>query len=181
MFKNIAAFFLATILALGCGGGGGSSTPRRPAILPEIPLQTTSHAPQAPIVDFSGTLHVGSGVKPEINQLEKAGVRGEISISSGHVQDGVGLNTLLMFGIEVAIDGGQLWGLPTFPNPPVVRIARGTSDEHISHAVRTVQVINASLPHDRRISFSDNPAPPLVTVDNVPQGEIFIDFAPKRD
>ena len=73
MFKNILAFFLATILALGCGGGGGggSTMPRRPAILPEIPLQTLAHAPQAPIIDFDGSLRVGAGVAPELGQLRK--------------------------------------------------------------------------------------------------------------
>ena len=183
MFKNILAFFLATILALGCGGGGGggSTMPRRPAILPEIPLQTLAHAPQAPIVDFDGSLHIGPDVAPARNQLRETDARGEVSVSSGYVRDGVGLDNLREF-LNVLIEVGpekQYAGLPTFPNPPVLRMATGTSDEHISHAVRAVQIINASLPRDERISFSSNPAPPLDA--DVPEGEIFIDFAPKSE
>ena len=184
MFKNILAFFLATILVLGCGGGGGgSTTPRRPAILPEIPLQTPAHAPQAPSVDFDGSLHIGPDVAPARNQLRETDARGEVSVSSGYVRDGVGLDNLREF-LNVFIEVGpekQNAGLPTFPNPPVVRMATGTSDEHISNAVRAVQIINASLPRDKRISFSSNPAPPLVATADVPEGEIFIDFAPKSE
>ena len=184
MFKNILAFFLATILALGCGGGGGgSTTPRRPAILPEIPLQTPAHSPQAPIIDLDGSLHIGTDVAPARNQLRETDARGEVSVSSGYVRDGVGLDNLREF-LNVFIEVGpekQNAGVPTFPNPPVVRMATGTSDEHISHAVRAVQIINASLPRDKRISFSSVPAPPLAATADVPEGEIFIDFAPKSE
>ena len=185
MFKNILAFSLATILVLGCGGGGGggSTMPRRPAILPELPLQTPAHAPQAAIVDFDGSLHIGTDVAPARNQLRETDARGEVSVSSGYVREGVGRDTLVEFlktFVEVG-PGKPYAGLPTFQNPPVVRTATGTSDEHISHAVRAVQIINAALPHDKRISFNSNPAPPLVATTDVPEGEIFIDFAPKRD
>lgn len=185
MFKNILAFFLATILALGCGGGGGggSTMPRRPAILPEIPLQTLAHAPQAPIVDFDGSLHVGAGVAPEINQLSKTGARGDMSISSGSVRDGAGRDALVEF-LKPFVEVGpskSIAGLPTYSSPPVVRAARGTSAEHMDYAVRAVQIINAYLPHDKRISFSGNPSPPRVGTDEVPPGEIFIDFAPHRE
>ena len=185
MFKNILAFFLATILALGCGGGGGggSTMPRRPAILPQIPLQTPVHAPQAPIVNLDGSLHVGAKVAPEINQLSITGARGEVSISSGSVRDGAGRDALVEF-LKPFVEVGpskSIAGLPTYSSPPVVRAARGTSAEHMDYAVRAVQIINAYLPRDKRISFSSNPSPPRVGTDEVPPGEIFIDFAPHRE
>ena len=178
MFKNILAFSLATILVLGCGGGGGggSTMPRRPAILPEIPLQTLAHAPQAPIIDFDGSLHVGAKVAPEINQLSITGARGEVSISSGYVRDGVGRDALVEF-LKPFVEVGpskSIAGLPTYSSPPIVRAAQGTSAEHMDYAVRAVQILNAYLPYDDRLSFSNIPSPPGVGTYEVPPGEVLL-------
>ncbi len=181
MFKNILAFFLATILVLGCGGGGGGPTIERNAfVVGELPLQTPVHGRNAPIIDFDGSLRVGAGVAPEISQLETTGARGEVSVSSGHVRDGAGRDALVEF-LKPFVETGpskSIAGLPTYSSPPVVRAAQGTSAEQMDYAVRAVQILNAYLPYDDRLSFSNIPSPPGVGAYDVPHGEIFIDFAP---
>ena len=115
MFKNILAFFLATILILGCGGGGGggSTVPRRPAILPELPLQTPAHAPQAPIVDFDGSLHIGPDVAPAKERIVETGARNGVSVSSGRVRDGAGARDVIDY-LHPRTTGGSAVGLRTF-------------------------------------------------------------------
>ena len=182
MFKNILAFSLATILVLGCGGGGGGgpTIERNAFVVGELPLQTPVHGRNAPIIDFDGSLRVGAGVAPELSQLETTGARGEVSVSSGHVRDGAGRDALVEF-LKPFVETGpskSIAGLPTYSSPPVVRAAQGTSAEQMDYAVRAVQIINAYLPRDKRISFSSSPSPPGVGTYEVPPGEIFIDFAP---
>ena len=174
MFKNILAFSLATILVLGCGGGGGGQTIERNAfVVGELPLQTPVHGRNAPIIDFDGSLRVGAGVAPELGQLEKTGEHGEVSISSGYVRDGAGRAAVVEFMKQFIHSG-----LPTYPSPPIVRVARGTSPKDMNNTVRAVQILNAYLPYDDRLSFSNIPSPPGVGTYDVPHGEIFIDFAP---
>ena len=71
-------------------------------------------------------------------------------------------------------------GLAPFPNRPVLRVARGTSDEHTAFVLHAAALINSALPHNRRILIGPA-APPLVSVDTIPDGEIFVDFAAKSD
>ena len=177
MFKNILAFFLATILVLGCGGGGGVPPIERNAfVVGDLPLQTPVHGRNAPIIDFDGSLHVGAKVAPEISQLGVTGARGEVSISSGSVRDGAGRAAVVEFMKQFIHSG-----LPTYPSPPVVRAAQGTSAVHMDYAVHAVQILNAYLPRDDRLSFSNIPSPPGVATYEVPSGEIFIDFAPHSE
>ena len=177
--KNILAFFLATILVLGCGGGGGGGVPpieRNAFVVGDLPLQTPVHGRNAPIIDFDGSLRVGAGVAPELSQLEKTGEHGEVSISSGSVRDGAGRAAVVEFMKQFIHSG-----LPTYPSPPIVRVARGTNPKDMNNTVRAVQIINAYLPYDDRLSFSNIPSPPGVATYEVPSGEIFIDFAPHSE
>lgn len=71
-------------------------------------------------------------------------------------------------------------GLATFPNQPVLRLAEGTSKEHSAYALHAAALINSTLPHNKRILIGPE-APPLVSVDQIPDGQIFVDFAAKSD
>jgi len=182
MFKNSLAFFLATILIWGCGGGGGggSTMPRRPAILPELPLQTPVHAPQAPVVDFDGSLHIGPDVAPPRDRLVETGARNGVSVSSGRVRDGAGTRAVIDY-LHPRTTEGSAVGLRTFQEPPVVSVAVGTSGRFTDNAVRAVQIINAALPYDKRLSFSIVPAPDPETILDVPEGSIVIEFIPQAE
>ncbi len=182
MFRNMLAFFLATILILGCGGGGGggSRMPRRPAILPELPLQTPAHAPQAPIVDFDGSLHIGPDVAPPRDRLVETGARNGVSVSSGRVREGAGARDVIDY-LHPRTTEGNAVGLRTFQTPPVVSVAVGTSGRFTDNAVHAVQIINAALPYDKRLSFSIFPAPDPETTLDVPEGSVVIEFIPQAE
>ena len=177
-------------------GGTPSIILSMPDELPGIPLQRAVHAAQAPIVDPivepDGNLHVGADVAPPGAALTSMETHAGVAISAGRVQDGEAGQRILEF-LTTHVGGGAsaaggtytfergITGLSTFAQPPVVRLAEGTSEEYADYAVRAVQLINSALPHDKRIVFSNDPAPPLATTEDLPDGEIFIDFAPTRD
>ncbi len=180
MSKNVLAFFLATILVSGCGGGGGSSVPRRPAILPQIPLQTPAHAPQAPITDLDGSLRIGADVAAPKARLVETGARNEVSVSSGRVRDGAGTRDVIEY-LHPRTTEGNAVGLRTFEEPSVVGVAVGTSARFTDNAVRAVQIVNAALPYEKRLSFSLIPAPDPETILDVPEGSIIIEFIPQAE
>ena len=72
-------------------------------------------------------------------------------------------------------------GLPTLAEPLVVRLAEGTSEEFGAYVEHTIRLINTALPVEKRIVLSPEPAPPLTALTDVPQGHVFIDFAPSKD
>ncbi len=177
---------LALIL-LGCGGGGGGGSaviPRTPSVIPSsvIPLQAPVHTRQAPIIEYSDTVHVGAGVRPEANQLASVRQDGDTVISSGHVRDGAGREAVIAFLGQFIENFSQLYdsepSLHTWVSPPVVRVAEGTTPRQTDYAVQAVQIINAYLPRENRLRFSSVPSPPGVGTFEVSEGDIFIDFAP---
>ena len=135
--------------------------------------------PDAPTVELDGALHVGADVAPTAAQLAAGGTRHGVSVSTGRVQDGVGSEDLLAFLREHVSKTRP--GLETFAVRPVVRVAEGTGAEFIGYARRAVQLINAALPYENRILFSSNPAPALSVYQDVPDGQIFVDFTPWED
>ena len=56
-----------------------------------------------------------------------------------------------------------------------------SSAEYADYAVRAVQLINTALPQGKRLVLSSDPAPALVPLEDVPDGQIFIGFAPTRE
>ena len=154
-----------------------------PEEFPELPLQQPVRSAQASIVDLEGVLHVGANVAPPADQLAAGGAYNGVTVSSGRVLDGVGADRVIEY-LEQYVNLGEYKntvGLETFSTRPVVRLADGTSDEFAEYATRAVQLINAALPYEKRIVFSRDSAPPLAAIADVPDGDIFIDFAPYED
>ena len=182
---------VAIIIALsGCGGSGGGSSPSMmPSPIegefPELPPQRPLHSVQAPIVDLGNVWHVGADVAPSAEELQVTGTHIEAIVSYGKVQDGVGANEVIAYLDQlVFVDGGEFKstpGLATFSVQPTVRLAEGTSDAFIDLTLRAIQLVNATLPHEKRILFGSDSAPSLAAIDDVPDGEIFIDFVPWED
>ena len=77
--------------------------------------------------------------------------------------------------------GARAAGLPTLSAPPIVHLAAGTSDAFAAYVEHTVRLVNTALPAEKRIVLSPVPAPPLTALAEVPEGRIFIDFAPSVD
>ena len=149
----------------------------------ELSLRESLHVAQtqAPIVNLGDTLHVGANVAPPADQLAAGVNYNGVTVSSGQVQDGVGADRVLEY-LKSHVSGGTsvsgIVGLPTFHDRPIIRLAEGTSDEFAEYVVRAVQLINTALPYEKRILFSTDPAPPLTAIEDVPDGQIFVDFTP---
>ena len=193
LLAMVASFSVALS---GCGGGGGSTGPvtgpLQPEEFPDLPQWQPVHAAQAPTIDYHDTLHIGASVASPADLLTAGVSYGGIATSSGWVQDGTAADRVIEF-LEQHVSattseagGGYTFtlpytGLPTFSGPPTVRLAAGTSDEYAAYAVRAIQLINAALPYEQRIEFSSVRAPALAAIENIPNGEIFIDFAASED
>ncbi len=182
--KAFTAILSFALILPGCGGGGsagGGGTGRVPDVFHNAahviagPNQTVEDARQAPAIDFDGTLHIGAGVEPDRNQLGTAGEHGNATISSGHVRDGAGRDAVVAFFSQFFTDRQRL---RSFWNQPIVRIARGSSDTNTDLVVRAVQILNAYLPRENRILFSEIPSPYGADLADVPYGEIHINFGP---
>ena len=175
------ASFLIIALLYGCGGGDGGGSamtppPAPPAVMPKAALEPSVQAAQAPLFDFDGYLHIGTGIAPPAGELQKTGARNGVEISKGSVRDGA---ADVIAYLQPATTHFEVTGLATFSRPPVVRVVEGTNEKFTDYAVRAVQIINAALPHDKRIRFGDSPAPDPVGVDDVPRGGIHIEFIPQ--
>ena len=154
-----------------------------PEEFPELGVQQPSHAMLSPIVDLEGTLHVGADVAPPAAELAAGGDYNAVAVSSGLVQDGAGAARVLEYLKEHVSPGKDKInpGLEGYAAAPVVRLAEGTDEAFTEYVVRAIQLVNAALPHDQRIVLSTNPAPPLADLKDVPDGQIFVDFAPWAD
>ena len=135
---------------------------------------------QAPIVDVDDVRHVGANAAPALDRLTTARDYGGVAVSSGQVQDGAGADRVLAY-LEKHVSAYGRAGLATFPDRPVVRVARGASEELATYTETAVQMINSALPHGKRIVFSRDPAPRSTPIADVPDGEIIVNFARSED
>ena len=168
--KAFSVLLSLALLLPGCGGGGGggggSSLPRQPALMP-------AQAVNAPVIYRGGSVHIGAGVEPDRNQLGTTGEHGDAAVSSGHVRDGAGRDAMVAFFSQFL---GDRKTLRTFRAQPVVRVAQGTSGANTELVVRAVQILNAYLPRENRMIFSEIPSPYGADLVDVPRGEIHINF-----
>ena len=187
----LCAIILIVASLHGCGGGGGASAPppappavmptpppTLPAVMPKAALKPSDLAAQAPLFDFGRSLHIGLVDAPPSGGLQKTDERNGVEISKGTVRDGSSAVDVLDYLRPTTIHP-EVTGLATFSRPPTVRVVEGTSEKYTGYAVRAVQIINAALPHDKRISFDDAPAPDPVDVKDVPSGSFHIEFIPQ--
>ena len=151
--------------------------------LVEPPEENGPYATQAPLVELESGLHIGANVAPPVDQLTAGDDYNGVAVSSGLVQDGEGADRVIEF-LETHVKEGEYkntLGLESYSVQPVIRLAEGTSDEFAAYAARAVQSINATLPYEKRILLSSDPAPALAAIEDVPDGVIYVDFAPWAD
>lgn len=67
-------------------------------------------------------------------------------------------------------------GLFRFPESPTVRIAEGTDDHQRAMILHAVAMVNRALPYESHIKIGTD-APALALIGDVPDGQIFVDFA----
>ena len=148
-----------------------------PAVLPPV------HLDPAPVVAYRGRLHVGADVAAAADQLAAVGVHEGTNVSYGRVQDGVGADEVIAYLRQHAEVGDFKLdpGLLTFAAPPTVRLAEGTGNELADFVAQAVRLLNTALPQGRGIRFGIERVTPLEPMAEVPDGDIFIDFAPWED
>ena len=157
-----------------------------PGGFPAIPLPQPTEAAQPPVVevDLGTTLHVGSNVAPQTGELTTGVDRNGVSVSSGEVRDGIGAEEVLEFmNQHVSLENkiahtgvGGAPGLETYPEPPTIRLAEGTSDLYARFAAHAVQLINNALPSEKRIKLGAETLPADTGLGDIPEGEIFLKF-----
>ena len=147
--------------------------------------------PPPPVIDLRGdssraphTLHVGANAAPARDALPDSRDYHGVVVSSGELLDGKsagGVADYLRQHIDDEYRSGPgTPGLPTLSEPPILHLAAGTSDALAAYVERAVGLINTALPVDKRILLSADPAPPLTALANVPDGRIYVDFAPSK-
>ena len=142
-------------------------------------------APPPPVVNLGDALHVGSDAAPALDELgDGRGYRG-VTVSSGELRDGESAERVVEY-LRQHIDDEYRYsrataGLPTLPEPPTVHLGKGTSEELAAYVEHAVQLINTALPVENRIVLSAESAAPLTALADVPDGRIFVDFAPSKD
>ncbi len=155
-----------------------------PGGFPAIPLPRANEAAHAPVLDLGVVLRVGSDAAPRAGELTTGVDRNGVSVSYGGVRDGIESGRVLEFMNQhvrledkIAYTGvGDAPGLETYPDPPTIRLAEGTSDLYARFTARAVQVINSALPYEKRITLGTEPLPAGTTLNDVPEGEIFLKF-----
>ena len=167
--KLVTATFIL-FLAAACGGGGGGRGTDNQSSGP-VPNQGSPSQPQRP----GGQTNTWS-VKVNLEQMTDNPTASQVveylysQLSGGPWSSGIGSN----FSYE------HDPGLARFETPPIVRIAHGTDDHYRTMIHHAVAIINRQLPYAAQIQIGSD-APTLVIVDDVPDGQIFVDFAPPSD
>ena len=160
---------------------------------PLLPMQEAAHAGQAPIRHLDGTLHVGAALAPPDGELPQSIRHGAASVHHGELPSAVTRAELVAYLSEDALSyvraGGEAgFDEQLFPDglllrfaaePPLVRVAEGTTPELVDEAVRVVQILNMSLPGDWQLGFAHEPGA-AGTSDPGPS-EIIIAFAAQEE
>ena len=173
------------------GGGVHVAEARSSVGAPVIYSTTGGPLPDA---ERAGQIQIGANVTPlpDWKRPDRWSdpVNG-VSVSTGRTYDGARATRIAEYVIPHIDDkwepqgyanepSSDFPGLASFPGQPVLRLAEGTSGEHTAYALHAAALINSTLPHDKRILIGPE-APPLVGVDAIPDGQIFVDFVAKSD
>ncbi len=78
------------------------------------------------------------------------------------------------------LEGRQDPGIFRFSKPPLLRIAEGTDGHQRAMILHAVALVNHALPYDNHIRIGED-SPTLAQVQEVPGGQIFVDFARHND
>ena len=150
------------------------------------------HARQAPLVALGDRLHVGADVAAD-GDLPVVGVHGSAEVSHGTIHDGIGAAEIIAYlradaASYLFSDDEPMISDPFLSDglvfrfaevPPTIRVAESTPAELVDETVRVIQAINAALPRDWQLQFSQEPA--LAVTPAPSDGEILVNFAPQAN
>ena len=178
--KYLGAAGLAGALALAaCGGGEKPVASLDRGIGPQAATWTEGRSPHLWIDNMT---HIGGGVIEGLGgkrTRSSAGHHGETLLWHGRITNGIDRSALASYlAADARLTGGVLQRFGD--TPPVVRVARGTSDEHFWDVQTAVMLINDSLPRHWQLQLSDDDAFAPIRANSEPtEGEILIVFAPR--
>ena len=161
-----AAACAAALIALAaCGGGGGGSTSDI-APIPESdpPEQQQPQRPMPPVPSVVLEREAAPPTAAEVLDYLQTHASGG-PWYSGHNREATWRHAP---------------GLARFASPPVLRIAQGTTDHQRAMILHAVAMVNRALPYESHIQIGTD-APALAAMDDVPDGQIFVDFALHED
>ena len=176
--RSMLAVAGSTLLLASCGGGlpavsgpGSDGPDGRGLAATWVENWSARHT-----IDLE--TYVGSGVvetfgaSPVVGEVHRVR-HGEASLSHGQLRNGVGREKLVSYLEQDARQaGGRLRRFGD--DPPVVKVAPGTSEWHWTDVRTAVQWINASLPNDWQLRVGDDHAT------RAAEGEIAITFAARE-
>ena len=126
---------------------------------------------QAPLVDRGDFLHIGGIVRDD-----GVPARRVLEYLQTHVGDAPSFAGEEQ---EYTFQRNSV-GLARFEDTPVIRLARGTPPEFVESVVQAVQFVNTAFPYGKKLVLRMD-APPLAAMDDIPDGQIFVDFAAEAD
>ena len=147
--------------------------------------------PKLRFIDLDGVMHVGAAVAVPDAQVPPIASHGDTTLFYGFVRDGVGAAEIIAYlqADTVAplsddgVDNMDDQIIPPFlrfgATPPTVWVAKGTPAELVDETVRVIQLINAALPRQWQLQFSQEPG--LAGAFGVADGEILVEFAAQED
>ena len=146
-----------------------------------------AQAVNAPVIHRRDGVQIGGDVRPSLSSLSPAGAHGGAAISAGHIRDGESSARVKdLLGKHatgsVSSDPGTPY-ISTFEQKPTIQVRETTPDRYIGDVIRVVQLINAALPYDKRISVSPERAfhpPDFYPNENyISPGHIYVGFGPQ--
>ena len=181
---HMAIALCAALSLAACGGGEGSAPP-----VQDPPVETGNGAepglpparqdfPPAPVTHLpDGRTVLGRApadiVDRRSSPLSAEGRHRGFTLSSGRVQDGAGADEVVAYLREEVADFSER--VAAFPGNPVVRVSRDATGLQYGLVERAVAILNSALPYDRRLLMGEE-TPPLDRLEDVPDGQIYVQF-----
>ena len=139
---------------------------------------------RAPVFEAGGRTNIGARPPPAAGGFASAGTRGGAALSTGTVRDGATAADVIAYLHAVTTDTDRedpVVGLGTLHHPPAVRLVEGADARYAALARDAVRIVNAALPYDKRLWFDGRRVSAPSDALDVPEGEIFMQFAPQQE
>ena len=174
---GLATAYAITVSLVACGGGGNGSSIRPDAARPiEFAPENNGHysTRRLPALSPSVTKHMpvwrdnsrlGVGVdqgSQHLRRLSTIGQRGNLAIKYGRLEDGVGYSTLQSFMRDTS--AGRTPQHDIYP-PVTVSWDSSASLADRQRILRAVQMVNAALPEEHKMSISSRASIPISFLD----------------
>ena len=162
----------------------------RQEVLPPQASTTHSYISLPPIHFIDDLIHIGGGVvetilpvgvpvSPYLDVPQATTRHGDTLVWHDQVRNGTDRSRLADYLENTAVNSHNL--LHRLVDPPLIRLAYGTSDEHTDDVRFVIGILNDSLPRDWQLKEGVDRASAPVGKQDPPSGEIVVTFAAWED